>query len=66
MSRYNGCRGSVRDMVTFDSGGKPCLAVVCLDRYLRVYSLEKPSLLHKVHMPGENSVVVYLHPDLVA
>jgi len=52
----------VRDLVAFDLGGKPCLAAVCLDRYLRVYSLEQPSLLHKVHLAGETirgAVVIF-------
>lgn len=49
MSRYTGCTGGVRGLQCLaDPEGRMLLACCSLDRYLRVYSLESPKLLHKV------------------
>ena len=46
VSRYKGCGGAVAAAQV--SGDGSLLAVCGLDRYLRVYRLERPTLLHQV------------------
>ena len=46
MSRYKGCGGAVAAAQI--SGDGSLLAVCGLDRYLRMYRLERPTLLHQV------------------
>ena len=60
MSRYKGCGGAVAAAQV--SGDGSLLAVCGLDRYLRVYRLERPTLLHQVGRGGRNSRLIQVGP----
>lgn len=60
LNRYVGCTGGVKGLECCDRGVETMLASCCLDRYLRVYTLEPPKLLHKV----SRSAAV-LHPMII-
>ena len=49
LNRYTGCAGAVKGLQCFPGpDGQALLASCGLDKYLRVYTLESPKLLHKV------------------
>ena len=60
MSRYKGCGGAVAAAQV--SGDGSLLAVCGLDRYLRVFRLERPTLLHQVGRGGRNSRLIQVGP----
>ena len=57
LSQYKGFGGAVTAVQVCRNGSK--LAACGLDRYLRVYCLERPTLLHQVRggREGEESAV---------
>ena len=60
VQKYKGCVGSVRD-VQFASTA-PFFAAVGLDRFLRIYDLQKPAPVHKMYLKSKLNRVL-LSPD---
>ncbi len=49
VSRYRGFTGGIRSVQEWGEGEQSLIAATGLDRYLRVYSVHSPKLLHQVH-----------------
>ena len=50
VNQYRGSGGGIRSISYCDDGQQSAFAVCGLDRYLRVFAAEPPTLLHKVHV----------------
>ena len=53
VNQYRGSGGGIRSISYCDDGQRSVFAVCGLDRYLRVFAAEPPTLLHKVHVLQE-------------
>lgn len=48
VNKYHGFGGGVKGICCYDDGGEGLFAACGLDRYLRVYTMERPMIIYKV------------------